>query len=114
MSEKTMKQLQEEVDAYISQFKEGYFSPLAMLARMTEELGELAREVNHYFGEKPKKKTEKEKTIEEELGDLLFVLICFANSLQIDLQQAHDLVMEKFRTRDQNRWTRKEEREVKE
>lgn len=111
MVEKTVRQLQEEVDAYISQFKEGYFSPLAMLARLTEELGELAREVNHYYGEKPKKKTEKEKTIEEELGDLLFVLICFANSLHIDLQEAHDFVMEKFRTRDQNRWTRKEGQE---
>jgi NTP pyrophosphatase (non-canonical NTP hydrolase) len=43
---------------------------------------------------------------------LLFVLICFANSLHIDLQQAHDMVMEKFRTRDKNRWTRKEEEEV--
>ncbi|NIK15087.1 NTP pyrophosphatase (non-canonical NTP hydrolase) [Saccharococcus thermophilus] len=104
-----MKQLQQEVDEYIGQFKEGYFSPLAMLARLTEELGELAREVNHYYGEKPKKQTEKEKTIEEELGDLLFVLICFANSLHIDLQQAHDMVMEKFRTRDKDRWTRKEE-----
>ncbi|KYD27869.1 nucleotide pyrophosphohydrolase [Geobacillus sp. NFOSA3] len=112
MQEKTMKQLQQEVDEYISQFKEGYFSPLAMLARLTEELGELAREVNHYYGEKPKKQTEKEKTIEEELGDLLFVLICFANSLHIDLQQAHDMVMEKFRTRDKNRWTRKEEEEA--
>jgi NTP pyrophosphatase (non-canonical NTP hydrolase) len=111
VAEKTVKQLQEEVDAYISQFKEGYFSPLAMLARLTEELGELAREVNHYYGEKPKKKTEKEKTIEEELGDLLFVLICFANSLHIDLQEAHDCVMEKFHTRDQNRWTRKEGQE---
>jgi NTP pyrophosphatase (non-canonical NTP hydrolase) len=109
MQEKTMKQMQQEVDEYISQFKEGYFSPLAMLARLTEELGELAREVNHYYGEKPKKQTEKEKTIEEELGDLLFVLICFANSLHIDLQQAHDMVMEKFRTRDKDRWTRKEE-----
>ncbi|GLH65208.1 nucleotide pyrophosphohydrolase [Parageobacillus sp. G301] len=112
MQEKTMKQLQQEVDEYISQFKEGYFSPLAMLARLTEELGELAREVNHYYGEKPKKQTEKEKTIEEEIGDLLFVLICFANSLHIDLQQAHDMVMEKFRTRDKNRWTRKEEEEA--
>jgi NTP pyrophosphatase (non-canonical NTP hydrolase) len=112
MQEKTMKQLQQEVDEYIGQFKEGYFSPLAMLARLTEELGELAREVNHYYGEKPKKQTEKEKTIEEELGDLLFVLICFANSLHIDLQQAHDMVMEKFRTRDKNRWTRKEEEEA--
>jgi NTP pyrophosphatase (non-canonical NTP hydrolase) len=109
MQEKTMKQLQQEVDEYIGQFKEGYFSPLAMLARLTEELGELAREVNHYYGEKPKKRTEKEKTVAEELGDLLFVLICFANSLNIDLQQAHDMVMEKFRTRDKDRWTRKEE-----
>ncbi|MGZ0086103.1 nucleotide pyrophosphohydrolase [Caldibacillus thermoamylovorans] len=109
MQEKTMKQMQQEVDEYISQFQEGYFRPLAMLARLTEELGELAREVNHYYGEKPKKATEQEKTIEEELGDLLFVLICFANSLGIDLQTAHDRVMDKFRTRDRDRWTRKEE-----
>jgi NTP pyrophosphatase (non-canonical NTP hydrolase) len=109
MQEKTMKQMQQEVDEYISQFKEGYFSPLAMLARLTEELGELAREVNHYYGEKPKKQTEKEKTVAEELGDLLFVLICFANSLNIDLEEAHDMVMNKFRTRDKDRWTRKEE-----
>jgi NTP pyrophosphatase (non-canonical NTP hydrolase) len=102
---KTVKQLQEEVDAYISQFKEGYFSPLAMLARMTEELGELAREVNHYYGEKPKKASEESKEIEEELGDLLFVLICFANSLHIDLEQAHNRVMNKFKTRDKDRWT---------
>jgi NTP pyrophosphatase (non-canonical NTP hydrolase) len=101
-----MEEMQKEVDAYISQFKEGYFSPLAMLARLTEELGELAREVNHYFGEKPKKPTEKEKTIEEELGDLLFVLICFANSMDISLTDAHNIVMEKFNTRDRNRWTR--------
>ncbi|MGJ7919999.1 nucleotide pyrophosphohydrolase [Neobacillus sp. LXY-4] len=103
--QKTVKQLQEEVDAYIGQFKEGYFSPLAMLARMTEELGELAREVNHYYGEKPKKATEEPKEIEEELGDMLFVLICMANSLNIDLESAHNLVMHKFNTRDKDRWT---------
>ncbi|WP_379968488.1 nucleotide pyrophosphohydrolase [Ectobacillus sp. sgz5001026] len=109
MENKSMKQMQEEVDAYIGQFKEGYFSPLAMTARLTEELGELAREINHYYGEKPKKNTEKERTIEEELADLLFVVICMANSLHIDLATAHDRVMEKFRTRDKDRWTRKEE-----
>ncbi|TYS58229.1 nucleotide pyrophosphohydrolase [Sutcliffiella horikoshii] len=109
MNEKTMQEMQKEVDNYISQFKEGYFSPLAMLARMTEELGELSREVNHYYGEKPKKSTEKENTVEEELGDMLFVMICFANSLNIDLQDAHDRVMEKFQTRDKDRWTRIEE-----
>ncbi|MCM3243578.1 nucleotide pyrophosphohydrolase [Cytobacillus firmus] len=106
---KSMKDMQTEVDTYISQFKEGYFSPLAMLARMTEELGELSREVNHYYGEKPKKSTEEEKAIEEELGDMLFVLLCFANSLNIDLEEAHDRVMKKFSTRDKDRWTRIEE-----
>ncbi|CAM3446743.1 nucleotide pyrophosphohydrolase [Cytobacillus oceanisediminis] len=106
---KTMKELQKEVDTYISQFKEGYFSPLALLARMTEELGELSREVNHHYGEKPKKSTEEEKAIEEELGDMLFVLICFANSLNIDLEEAHNRVMKKFNTRDKDRWTRIEE-----
>jgi len=111
MQQKTLSDIQKEVDQYISQFKEGYFSPLALLARLTEELGELAREVNHYYGEKPKKSTEKEKTVEEELGDLLFVVICFANSLKIDLTEAHDLVMKKFSTRDKDRWTRIEEGE---
>ncbi|MCA1058348.1 nucleotide pyrophosphohydrolase [Rossellomorea aquimaris] len=104
--DKTMKQLQTEVDEYISQFKEGYFSPLAMVARLTEELGELAREVNHRHGEKPKKSTEEENTIEEELGDLLFVVICLANSLDISLEEAHNRVMHKFNTRDKDRWTR--------
>ena len=35
---KSMEQMQQEVDDYISQFKTGYFSPLANLARMTEKL----------------------------------------------------------------------------
>ncbi|UOY93453.1 nucleotide pyrophosphohydrolase [Ectobacillus sp. JY-23] len=109
MQRKTMQEMQQEVDAYIGQFKEGYFSPLAMMARLTEELGELAREVNHYYGEKPKKKNEEARTIEEELGDVLFVTICMANSLNIDLEEAHNRVMHKFNTRDKDRWTRKEE-----
>ncbi|RIE04891.1 nucleotide pyrophosphohydrolase [Cohnella faecalis] len=107
LSEKSLAQIQREVDAYISQFKEGYFSPLAMLARMSEEVGELAREVNHRFGEKPKKPDEADNSIEMELGDILFIVTCFANSLGIDLAEAHDKVMSKFNTRDANRWTKK-------
>lgn len=107
--EKMLRAWQEEVDQYISQFKEGYFSPLAMLARLSEELGELAREVNHTYGEKPKKPTEQAGSIEEELADLLFVLICFANSQNISLDAELNKVMEKFRTRDKDRWTKKEE-----
>jgi NTP pyrophosphatase (non-canonical NTP hydrolase) len=105
---KTLEEMQKEVDQYISQFKEGYFSPLSMLARMSEEVGELAREVNHQFGEKPKKAEEADNSIELELGDILFIVICFANSLGIDLTEAHDKVMQKFSTRDANRWTKKD------
>ncbi|MBM7604403.1 NTP pyrophosphatase (non-canonical NTP hydrolase) [Metabacillus crassostreae] len=106
MERKSMNDLQKEVDTYIGQFKEGYFSPLAMMARISEEVGELAREINHTYGEKPKKSSEKEKKIEEELGDVMFVLICLANSLNIDLEESHNLVMDKFNTRDKDRWTR--------
>jgi NTP pyrophosphatase (non-canonical NTP hydrolase) len=106
MSDKTLKEMQDEVHRYISQFKEGYFEPLALTARMAEEVGELAREVNHRFGPKPKKADEDESSIELELGDILFITICFANSLGIDLTEAHRRVMHKFATRDANRWTK--------
>ncbi|PWI57096.1 nucleotide pyrophosphohydrolase [Sulfoacidibacillus thermotolerans] len=100
--------LQREVDDYISQFEVGYFKPMTLVVRLAEELGELAREVNHSYGEKPKKATEPDGDIALELGDLLFVLICLANSLGIDLTEAHDAVIEKFQTRDRDRFTRKQ------
>lgn len=106
---KTLHELQLDVDQYISQFKEGYFEPMEMLARLTEELGELSREVQHVYGTKKKKQTEAEKKLEEEVGDLLFVLVCFANSQNIELDHALTAVIEKFNVRDRDRWTRKED-----
>jgi NTP pyrophosphatase (non-canonical NTP hydrolase) len=103
----TVRQLQQEVHDYISQFQEGYFQPMTLVVRLAEELGELAREVNHRYGEKPKKETEAEGSILMELGDLVFVIACLANSLNIDLSEAHRKVMHKFATRDANRWTRR-------
>jgi NTP pyrophosphatase (non-canonical NTP hydrolase) len=106
MTDRSLKSMQEEVDRYISQFKEGYFEPLAMMARMSEEVGELAREINHRYGPKPKKADEEDSSVELELGDIMFITICFANSLGIDLTKAHESVMHKFNTRDANRWTK--------
>ena len=103
----TTKEIQKRVDDYISQFKEGYFSPLTMVARLAEEVGELAREVNHHYGEKPKKESEEEKTFEREICDLLCVLASFANALEIDLSESFERSMTKFETRDKNRWTKK-------
>lgn len=106
---KSLAAMQQEVDAYIAQFKSGYFSPLAQMARLTEEMGELAREVNHHYGEKAKKPTEAAKTVAEELGDVLVVTMIMANSLDIDLTEVFDQNMQKFNTRDANRFERVDE-----
>jgi NTP pyrophosphatase (non-canonical NTP hydrolase) len=98
--------LQREVDAYISQFKEGYFPPLVNLARLTEEVGELAREINHQFGPKTKKADEPDGDIALELADILFVVVVLANQLDIDLDAAVARTLEKYRVRDANRWER--------
>ena len=98
---------QRRVDAWIAQFEEGYFHPLTNMARLSEEVGELAREVNHRFGQKTKKVEEAEGNLGMEMADILFVLICMANREGIDLQQAFDAMMAKVETRDADRWTKK-------
>lgn len=97
---------QNEVDAWISQFREGYFPPLSMLARLTEEVGELARVLMHEFGGKAPKEGEPKGEIADEIADAMFVLICLANSLDINLDDAFARVMEKYRRRDGDRWTK--------
>ena len=98
---------QQRVDAWINEFEEGYFHPLTNMARLAEEVGELAREVNHRFGQKTKKASEAEGDLGMEMADVLFVLICMANREGIDLQVAFDRMMEKVESRDSTRWTRK-------
>jgi len=98
---------QHEVDTWISQFKEGYFPPLAMMARLSEEVGEVARVLMHRYGGKTPKPGEAPGDPGEEIADTIFVLICLANSLGVDLDEAFQKVMEKYRSRDSERWTRK-------
>lgn len=100
-----LKDAQARVDAWISRFEEGYWPPLANLARLTEEVGELARLMNHRFGHKPKKPGEPDQDLAEELADVLFVLLVMANEQGIDLDEALEGVLEKYRTRDAGRWT---------
>jgi len=104
----SLREAQERVDRWIGQYKEGYFSPLTNLARLTEEVGELAREINHRFGQKTKKRDEAEGSLASELADVLFVVICLANSQGVDLDRAFDEMMQKVNERDAGRWTRKE------
>lgn len=107
--EQTLVALQKQVDMYINGFEEGYFPPMELLARLTEELGELSREVQHVYGMKKKKSEEAVRSLEEETGDLLFVLVCFANAQGISLEKALTTVLDKYKVRDKDRWTKKEE-----
>src|SRR5690606_36056082 len=96
--------LQRRVDAYISQFREGYFPPLVNLARLSEEVGELARELNHLHGPKKKKADEPEGEVAAELADVLFVVVVLANQHGIDLDEAIRKTLEKYEVRDADRW----------
>lgn len=102
-----LKKIQKEVDDWIKQYKIGYFKPLEILARLTEEVGEVARELNHMFGPKKKKVTEAKADLEEELGDVIYTVVCLANSLGLDLDRAMRKVMKKINTRDKDRWEKR-------
>jgi NTP pyrophosphatase (non-canonical NTP hydrolase) len=102
---RTLRDVQQEIDTLIKEeWQSDYWSPLSSLARLTEEVGELAREINHHYGEKPKKASEGEGNIASELGDILFILASLANSTGIDLDTAFEDVMAKYQRRDAQRW----------
>jgi len=103
----TLKEAQARVDSWISQFEEGYWPPLTNLARLIEEVGELAREMNHQFGHKTKKADEPDQNLAIELADVLFVLLVIANEQGIELDSALEQVLEKYRVRDSDRWAPK-------
>jgi NTP pyrophosphatase (non-canonical NTP hydrolase) len=106
--ELSLAECQRRVDAWISQFEEGYFHPLTNLARLSEEVGELAREVNHRFGQKTKKTDEAEGDMAMEMADIIFVLVCMANREGIDLGEAFARMLAKVERRDAERWKRKQ------
>jgi len=100
-----LREAQAAVDAWISRFEEGYWPPLTNLARLTEEVGELAREMNHRYGHKTKRADEPEQDLAMELGDVLFVLLVIANEQGIDMEETLERVLRKYRSRDGERWT---------
>jgi len=103
-----LKDTQKQVDDWVSQYKIGYWEPHEILARLTEEVGELAREVNHIFGPKKKKDGEDPNEMADEMADVLFTIICFANSQNIDLDEAFKKTMDKCYGRDANRFEKKD------
>ncbi|HYI16431.1 MAG TPA: nucleotide pyrophosphohydrolase [Thermomicrobiales bacterium] len=94
--------LQSEIEDWAARYWGGeYWPPLANLARLTEEVGEIARAVNQTHGPKRVKTDEAAAQLAGELGDALFVLLCLANSTNVDLQTAFDATLVKYRVRDE-------------
>ncbi|BAS25918.1 nucleotide pyrophosphohydrolase [Limnochorda pilosa] len=83
-----LRRLQEEVARWIEATPQGYWLPLANLARLVEEVGELARALNVQHGAKPLKPGEKPPDLEQEMGDVLFTLLVLANQSGVDLERS--------------------------
>ena len=82
--------LQEQVDKWIKNIGVRYFNELTNMAILTEEVGEVARIIARRYGEQSEKESDKNKDLGEELADVLFVTLCLANQMGIDLQKAFD------------------------
>ena len=99
---------QKQVDDWVQQFDPSYWPPLEKMARLSEEVGEVAREMNHLYGTKKKKASERKKELADELIDVIFTIICIANDENINLEESwNDMVNEKMNKRDINRFKSK-------
>jgi len=99
----SLKEFQKKIDDWIAHHG-GYWPPLSMLSAIVEEIGELAREINHLEGFKPKKSDKFSPNFGGELADVMFALICLANSYKIDISYELEAVIKKYTTRDSNRF----------
>jgi len=104
----SLKNFQEDVDKWTGQFDPQYWPPYEIMTRMIEEVGELGREINHLYGTKKKKEAEAKKNLGQELTDIIFTVVCMANSHKIDLEKEWKESMdEKHYGRDQKRFKKK-------
>lgn len=96
-----LRALQQTVESFAQTHWGGdYWPALANLARLTEEVGEIARAINQLHGPKRIKPDEARLDLAAELSDALFVLLCLANSNHSDLQTAFDAMLERYTQRE--------------
>lgn len=95
-----MNKFQKQIDDFFKEQGWEYWEPLAIIARLYEEGGEFARIVNHIYGPKKKKLSEHQQDIEEEMGDIIYTLMCFANAHGIDIDNAIQKSINKTSMRD--------------
>ena len=98
-----IKNLQTKVDNWIKEHGVRYFNELTNMAQLTEEVGEVARIIARKYGEQSFKKSDEKISLDDELSDVLFVLLCLANQTGVDLQKSFDKRLEQKAKRDHDR-----------
>ncbi len=95
-----LNELQQTVDTWITEHG-GYWEKFQILARLSEELGEISSALQRIEGLRPRKT---EVDLAGEVGDLLFTLAAFANVNGIQLDEALNKVLDKYQIRDSAAW----------
>lgn len=98
----TIREAQQLVDQWIKKYGVRYFSELTNMACLTEEVGELARIMARKYGDQSFKQGE-EQDPSDEMADVMWVLMCLANQMGVDLTEALKKNLEKKTNRDKTR-----------
>ena len=99
----TIQQAQQQVDEWIKTTGVRYFSELTNLGILMEEVGELSRLMVRTYGEQSFKESDKNRSLDDEMADVLWVLICLANQTGVDLTTALQKNFDKKNQRDASR-----------
>lgn len=103
----TLQEAQQQVDHWINTIGIRYYSELTNTAILMEEVGEVARLMARIYGEQSFKTTAQadraQTDLAEEMGDVLFVLICLANQAGVDLGTSLQTILDKRTKRDKDR-----------
>jgi NTP pyrophosphatase (non-canonical NTP hydrolase) len=106
-SHNSLADCQKQIDDMLQHYEKPYWEPLSILARLTEEVGEVARVVNHLHGDKPPKPGEPVGDLAGELSDVLYSVFCLANSQGIKLDEPFQKSIAKLESRDAGRFKKK-------
>ena len=107
MHETNLNVIQRQVDKWIKKVGVDYFDEMTNLSNLIEETGEVARLIGREFGQQSFKPGERpicvKTAIADELSDVLFIVLCLANQMEIDLDEAFARNMDKKTNRDKDR-----------
>ncbi|WP_047452439.1 nucleotide pyrophosphohydrolase [Alistipes sp. ZOR0009] len=99
----TIEEAQTTIDKWIKEYGIRYFNEMTNLGILMEEVGEVARIMVRRYGEQSEKESDKNKSLEDELADILFVVMCIANQTGVNLTEALEKNLQKKTLRDADR-----------